>query len=127
MLLGKLLIRIGTQSIVPSVATSYAHSHTVFFNVELMIFCFSVHVPMEKLLTLSDILLTDSMYGDDVGNSTSNVTDPCDADLKATADYGGKLTKCLIGNARPFRMCENCIEDYTRFTRLYEDLMVSVC
>ncbi|KAK7108457.1 osteopetrosis-associated transmembrane protein 1-like isoform X2 [Littorina saxatilis] len=58
------------------------------------------------------------------GNNTpmSNVTDPCDSILHHFALAGGNFTKCLLDHARPFRMCEKCVTDYTRFVHLYDDL-----
>ncbi|KAK7497229.1 hypothetical protein BaRGS_00011523 [Batillaria attramentaria] len=53
----------------------------------------------------------------------TNTTDSCKAILVHYADQASNFTKCLLSHARPFRLCEKCIEHYTRATNLYNDLL----
>ena len=58
------------------------------------------------------------------GTPMSNVTEACHAIMNNIAVQGSNFTYCMLSRARPFRLCENCVEYYTRFTGLYEDLLV---
>ncbi|KAL8599162.1 hypothetical protein ACOMHN_007878 [Nucella lapillus] len=68
--------------------------------------------------SLASVLL--SMGGD---VPITNVTDSCRFIMNHMAEQGGDFTYCLLSNARPFRMCEQCVVYYTRFTNLYQDLL----
>ena len=56
-----------------------------------------------------------------VPNATINK--PCGAFLNAYAEHSSVFTKCLVKNARPFRMCETCVEPYKKAITVFQDLV----
>ena len=73
------------------------------------------------LETLTDVLLA-PWLGDN--SPMGNITERCNAIMLDIATQGSRFTFCMLSYARPFRVCEHCLQNYIRFTQMYEDLMV---
>ena len=73
------------------------------------------------LETLADVLLAPQL-GDN--SPMGNITERCNAIMQDIATQGSRFTFCMLSHARPFRVCEHCLQNYIRFTQMYEDLMV---
>lgn len=50
----------------------------------------------------------------------------CSTILKEFADYSSYFTRCSILNARPIRICEQCLNDYISFRDKYQELLTTV-
>lgn len=48
---------------------------------------------------------------------------PCELLLNETSEAFGEFFKCSVRNARPYRFCEKCSEEYNNATRLYNTIL----
>lgn len=76
-----------------------------------------------NIASFEDMLITSSSLIQ--LTSLNDVANQCKLIMYEYSNYSANFTKCLLQYSRPFRMCENCVEEYTRAVSVYNDILVS--
>ncbi|XP_041352212.1 osteopetrosis-associated transmembrane protein 1-like isoform X2 [Gigantopelta aegis] len=69
-----------------------------------------------------DFMTAYGFKGNDSWYPNSTITKPCAAFLKSYAEHTSVFTKCLVENARPFRLCETCVKPFKKAITVFEDM-----